>query len=242
MLTPLCITFLLLGPGRWTKLLALALIVGSVISAGTLGAVAATIFGLLVALIVTSTWAGRVSILGTLLIAAAVVLVIRTNWPVVSWPDDIVLTEKDGKNLRQRYVEWQAELNLLEQRAVVGTGAGCLNEYRSEFYYRLPKLNTLQAFDQNGWLATAAETGILGLVCFSWILLSYCQQVYHHLKEAESDALSADLAPTCAASLAGLAGACVTNIFSSVMYNGVLIVFVLLLVLAAKSGELSRKP
>ena len=76
-------------------------------------------------------------------------------------------------DLRQRYIEWQAQINLLKDRAGAGTGIGCLNNHRSEYYGRLPKRNTIAAFDQNGWLATASETGLVGLICLCWIFRDY---------------------------------------------------------------------
>ena len=143
----------------------------------------------------------------------------------------------DGLNLRQRYIEWQAETNLLEQRTVTGTGAGCINTYRSSFYYRLPKLNTLKSFDQNGYLATAAETGIIGLVSFCWVVLHYGRLAFSQVVTTRR---KLDVAPHrfAAANLAGLVGAAVANLFSSVHYNGILIVFVLTLALTAGTQKL----
>jgi O-antigen ligase len=143
-------------------------------------------------------------------------------------------------NLKQRYVEWQAEINLLEERALAGTGAGCVNDYRSKYYFRLPKLNTLRAFDQNGWLATGAETGILGLVCFCWI-------VGHHFRLAWQSVISTDQLGRTAdrravvANFVGLTAACAASLFSSVQYNGVLIVFVLVLALIARTDHMLRE-
>jgi O-antigen ligase len=155
--------------------------------------------------------------------------------------DDIRLAEQDGLNLRQRYIEWQAETNLLQQRTVTGTGAGCINTYRSSFYYRLPKLNTLKAFEQNGYLATAAETGILGLVCLCWIVFHYGRRAFSQVATTRrrSDMTHHRFA---AANLAGLAGALVANLFSSVHYNGILIVFVLVLALIARTQQLCGEP
>jgi O-antigen ligase len=158
----------------------------------------------------------------------------------VSLWDDIKVSEQDGINLKQRYIEWQAELNLLEERTITGTAAGCINDYRSNFYYRLPKLNTLNAFDQNGWLATGAETGILGLVCFCWIILRHLKLAYLQVTTTDrSESVTAYRYNV--ANFVGLVVVCVANLFSSVHYNGVLIIFVLLLVLISKSDVLFKK-
>ena len=147
------------------------------------------------------------------------------------------LQEIDSSNLRQRYIEWQAEINLLEDRTAIGTGAGCINNHRSNYYYRLPKLNTLQAFDQNGWLACGAETGVWGLVCFSWIIVHHVKLAYCQIKKIRHDN-SFIKYRFAIANFAGLLALCVANLFSSVHYNGVLIVFVLVLALISKNHSL----
>jgi len=116
----------------------------------------------------------------------------------------------------------------------VGSGAGSVNDYRSNFYYRLPKLNTLAEFDQNGWLAAAAETGVMGLLCFCWIIGEYGKRAAALLRRNEAAALGVS-------GIAGIVGVCVANVFSSVNYNGVLIVFVLVLALVAASCRICEE-
>jgi O-antigen ligase len=153
---------------------------------------------------------------------------------------DFELTDKNGKDLKQRYIEWQAEINLLKQRTATGTAAGCINDQRSNFYFRLPKLNTLLPFDQNGFLAAAAETGILGLVCFCWIIIHYGKSAFTQTFNKISQKII-PLNRYAKANLAGFIGACVANIFSSVHYNGVLIAFVLLLALISANQQLMKE-
>ncbi len=124
----------------------------------------------------------------------------------------------------------------MEERTVTGTAAGCINVFRSNYYYRLPKLNTLKAFDQNGWLVTGAETGIVGLVCFGWIIVYYFRLAYRQL-----DSISRLNRPAAfrfaAANFTGLMAVCTANLFSSVHYNGVVIVFVLVLALIDRTNH-----
>jgi hypothetical protein len=148
--------------------------------------------------------------------------------------EDLKATEKDQINLKQRYIEWQAEINLLGKRTITGTAAGCINDHRSKFYGRLPKLNTLKPFDQNGWLAVGSETGILGLMCFCWMVLYYIKIATKSLSQ-RSDAVRIG-------NLSGLVAACLGNLFSSVQYNGVLIAFVLVIALISGTKRVSRKP
>lgn len=140
--------------------------------------------------------------------------------------DDVRISESNGVDLRQRYIEWQAELNLFQEKPVTGTGLGCVNEYRSMFYGRLPKLNTLQPFDRNGWLLIAAETGIFGLVAFIWMIARALRKTW---QASRSSGPQRHLA---AAAFASLVAACVANTFSFVNYNGVVTAFILVLALA----------
>jgi MFS family permease len=236
MLTPLCATFLILSKGAWTKLLAILLIIGSFVSSGSLGAVCAIFVGLLCATIFINKWPVRLLILFSLVGAALAIILLWSNPNLGNLERDLTFAEEDGHNLRQRYLEWQAQLNLLEERTMAGSGAGCINEYRSKFYYRLPKLNTLKPFDQNGWLMIAAEIGILGLACFCWIIYHYFTLAYSQIKYFKQTG-SLTQQKFVVASLAGLIGACVANVFSSVHHNGILMIFVFILVLIEKNNH-----
>jgi len=229
-LTPLCGAYLVTSSGAWRKLLGVVLVVAALISSGSLGAVAAIVAGTVASVIVIRGWFPRFCIIVGLLLGIGLVILFDSNANVSLLQNDIKLAEKDGVNLKQRYIEWQAEINLLGKRTITGTAAGCINEYRSNFYYRLPKLNTLGAFDQNGWLATGAETGVLGFVCFCWILVYYFKQAFWQL--------TATAHRFAGVNFVGLVAACVANLFSSVHYNGILIVFVLVLVFVSRTKQL----
>ncbi|MFC1676507.1 O-antigen ligase family protein [Planctomycetota bacterium] len=239
-LTPLSAGFLLGGSKGRERLLGAIIIIMSLLSAGSAGTVVAIITGLIVLVVIWPVGSAKFYIMGCLLLTVGIVILLVSVPNVSFLKNDIKLVDTDGLNLKQRYIEWQAQVNLLEERPITGTGAGCINEYRSSFYYRLPKLNTLRAFDQNGWLIIAAETGIFGLVCFCWI-------VWHYVKLAFSQVITIGKNTSVVASrfvranFAGLISACVANVFSSVHYNGVLIVFVLLLVIISKTDKLFGK-
>jgi len=239
-LAALCAAYFLTSSKSWKIALGIIISAGTLVSSGTLGALAAISAGMLATMMVIPRWLTRLCILGSIALGIGGVLIISNLDPASHIRDDLKLSERDEVNLKQRYIEWQAEINILENRTLVGTAAGCINDYRSNFYYRLPKLNTLEAFDQNGWLATGAETGILGLVCFCWIVLYYgrlalIQVIDSSRKESNVDHKFA------VANFAGFIAACVANLFSSVHYNGILIVFVLVLVLISRTGFLENK-
>jgi O-antigen ligase len=207
-----------------------------IFSAGSAGACLAIFAGLATALVFSKKPSIRVGIIICLLLSAAVLpLSNRVFDSAIS--SDFALKENDYINLRQRYIEWQAELNLLEKRGITGTGAGCVNDYRSNSYYRLPKLNTLKSFDQNGFLAVAAETGLLGLAAFIWILVHYGRMSFRNCLylQAEKTPHTSAMAT---ANTAAFVSALTANLFSSVHYNGILIVFVLLLCLISSVNRI----
>ena len=239
MLTPLCAVYLFMDPRYHKKLLGILLTIGALISVGSLGGMMAIFSGMVVFTIMIQTWFIRICVGTSLFCAMGLAIISGSNPASESFRNDINLVEEDGTNLRQRYIEWQAELNLLEERPVTGTAAGCINEYRSNYYYRLPKLNTLKAFDQNGWVTTGAETGIVGLVCFCWIVVYYFKLAYSQVMVEGRTGYS--IAYRFAlANFAGFIAACVANLFSSVHYNGVLIVFVLVLALISRMSLLEN--
>jgi hypothetical protein len=239
-LAPLCAAYFLTSSKSWKISLGIIIAAIALVSSGSLGALAAISAGMLAALMVIPRWSTKFYILCSIAFGIGGLLIISNSDPASHIFDDLKLSERDEVNLKQRYIEWQAEINLLEERTITGTAAGCINDYRSNFYYRLPKLNTLKPFDQNGWLATGAETGILGLVCFCWIMLHYgrlalIQIIDSILKESNVDHKFA------VANFVGLIAACIANLFSSVHYNGILIVFVLLLALISRTRFLRTK-
>jgi hypothetical protein len=226
-LVPLAGTYLLTMSG-WQWVAGAALIAAGIFAAGTTGAVLAIVAAAILLIAICPErriWARAI---GALICGVSLSLMFGGRAGETLW-QDAKLMEADGANVRQRYLEWQAEMNLLEDHAVVGTGAGSINEYRSAYYRRLPKLNTLAPFDQNGWLATAAETGILGLVAFCWVAGHYGQIAWRGARKAVQAGSANVLGKAMIACATALGAAFIANLFCSVHYNGVLIAFVLLL-------------
>jgi len=236
-LAPLCGTYLLTSRDSWNVSLGAFLVIGALVSSGSLGAVLATVIGMLVTAVVVPNRPVRFGVLAVLLCGTGLTILLNMNSPNSVLQEDIRTTEKDGINLKQRYIEWQADINLIEERSITGSGAGCINEYRSNFYYRLPKLNTLKPFDQNGWLTVAAETGILGFVCFCWVIISYGKRALYQITAIDWNNF-VTINRVAVANFAGLVAACIANLFSSVHYNGILIVFVLMLALISSADSL----
>ena len=226
MLVPLACVYLVGLSGGW-RVWGVLLAAAGIFSVGNAGGIISIFAGLATGLAVSKDTSVKWKILICIVLGAAGFVISGYTFEK-SGADDFGILEKDGINLRQRYIEWQAELNLLEARGAAGSGAGSINDYRSKYYYKLPKLNTLEDFDQNGFLAVGAEVGIIGLVCFIWILIYYGRQSFcdylefSRMKDRECELMG--LANCC-----GFVSAVVVNIFSSVHYNGILIVFVFIL-------------
>lgn len=234
-LVPLCSIYLLSG-SKYQAILGIFIALSAVFSAGSVGGVLAILAGLITGLLLMKKRSAKVNIFICILLSIAALLLSNKvfNNPI---RQDFALKEKDGVNLRQRYIEWQAEINLLEKRGITGTGAGCINDYRSNFYYRLPKLNTLKAFDQNGFLAVAAETGLISLVIFCWIVIHYGSLAFKNCLRFQKTENSYTVR-IAAANAASFVSVLIANVFSSVHYNGILVVFVLLLCLISSVNRI----
>ena len=81
---------------------------------------------------------------------------------------------------------------------------------------------------------TGGETGILGLVCFCWLVAHHFGLAWRSTVTTGRPAHAADRR-FAGANLAALAAACAANLFSSVQYYGALMVFVLILALIART-------
>ena len=232
---PLAVSYLFFRNQSIGWLFASILMILAMLTCGTLGGIAAIISGIIVLSIIIREWLPRTILLLNLVIGIGLIIIFSANFPTNHLVNEIKLFEADNINLKQRYLEWQAEINLLEERTIPGSAAGSINDYRSSYYYRLPKLNTIEAFDQNGWLTTGAEIGFLGFVCFCWIIVHYFKLSYKQLILTKNTGhlLAYKYASI---SFVSLVSAFVANTFSSIHYNGVLISFVLILVLVSKNN------
>lgn len=239
-LASLCSAYLILGPRPAGRIAGVVLLLATMVSSGTLGALVGLSAGAIVVAYYAPRRLMRVSALAGPALAAGIAVGAAVLPALSDLHDDIRLLESDATNLRQRYIEWQAEINLLELRAATGAGAGSINDYRSEFYLRLPKLNTLPPFDLNGWLSVGAETGVVGLLCFCWIVVHYLRLAHARIRSGIPEELP-DAFRFAVAGLAALVAACAANVFSALQYNGVLIVMALVLALISGLERLCRE-
>jgi len=237
-LVPLCSLYLLRGPGP-SKLLGFIIAPLACFSAGSLGGMLSIMAGLITGLFLVKDQSTK-ALIGTSFLLSVLGLFMAGYAFDSSVLDDFKLREEDQINLRHRYIEWQAEANMLEKRGVIGTGAGSINDYRSHFYYRLPKLNTLKAFDQNGLLAVSAEIGLFGFLMLVWVFTAYSQRLMETLQIARHNPkdLGTSFVVPIFASWISLG---VANLFSSIHYNGLLLWFALLLAFISATHSLLIK-
>ena len=225
------VVYLVCQISRRNYVIALSILVGLALTFKNIGGPIGFVSGLFTALMVSNQKSQRIA-----LCAAILLFIVTTVFFNPKLIKDFKLIENDSDNLRQRYIEWQSELNMLEKFGVTGSGAGSINDYRSNYYYRLPKLNTLQPFDQNGYLTVTAEIGIIGLLCFVWILLEHGSYLFKSRSHLSPELLRINTSLS-----AAFVAACACNLFSSVHYNGVLIAFVLVLALSRSLYNLAGK-
>lgn len=225
MMVPMTAAWLLLRGKPWMRVWAILLIVVGLSTCGSFFAWMGMLVGLVTVGFALRPMRGWLFIMLMAAIAVANVPVLASG--KVALVKDIQWRENSGQDVRQRYIEWQALINLLKDRSGTGTGVGCLNDHRSEYYLRLPKNNTLAAFDQNGYLAAAAETGVPGLIVLCWIFIDYLRKGWRRRKQ-----------PLILAAWAGLCAASVAQMASSLTYNGILVAFVLVLALIDHGGRL----
>jgi hypothetical protein len=77
---------------------------------------------------------------------------------------------EDQKHIKQRYMEWQAALNMFVKQPLIGFGAGNYQNYIGNHYGILPKVNTMEPNSDNLYLVIASTTGLFGLSALIWIL------------------------------------------------------------------------
>lgn len=128
-------------------------------------------------------------------------------------------------HINQRFLEWQAALNILTDKPFLGVGIG---NYQREigYYYRfLPKLNTMEPDSQNGYLIIAFTMGLAGLGAFLWIIfhfLGLLVDIFPNTKNHFVNGLSIGLSGS-------LTAFCINNFFSPLLYNATAMVFVFIL-------------
>ena len=130
---------------------------------------------------------------------------------------------------KQRYIEWLAALNVLEDSPALGVGAGNYQLRVGEFYYgTLPNLDSIEPDSYSAFLVTAASTGFLGLTCLLAVFLHFAARARRAVFAGHGGPLERGLAR---GAWGAICAAAVHNMFSSYLVRGVGLVFVFLLAL-----------
>ncbi len=76
---------------------------------------------------------------------------------------------ENDKNIKNRYLEMQASINLISDNALLGIGSGNYQNHIGSYFNKFPKINTAEPGQNNGYLIIGATTGFLGLFALVWL-------------------------------------------------------------------------
>ncbi len=79
---------------------------------------------------------------------------------------------EDKKHIKNRYLEMQASLNMISENTLLGVGAGNFQDNIGICYKELPKVNTAEPGQNNGYLVIGSTLGIFGLSSLIWVFFS----------------------------------------------------------------------
>lgn len=92
-----------------------------------------------------------------------------------------------GKKLiKNRYMEMQATMNMISDNILTGVGLGNFQANIGSYYKELPKINTAEPSQHNGYLIIGATTGILGLAALLWLLVFSLKMSYVNFKRTKN--------------------------------------------------------
>lgn len=130
---------------------------------------------------------------------------------------------------KQRYIEWLAALNVLEERPALGVGAGNYQLAIGSYYYgTMPNLDSIEPDSYSAYLVTAASTGLLGLTCLIAVLLHFAATAHKSALAVYRSSFERGVAR---GGCGMICAAVVHDMFSSYLVRGVGLVFVFCLAL-----------
>jgi O-antigen ligase len=96
--------------------------------------------------------------------------------------------DMDNKRpIKNRYMEMQASLNMLSENTLLGVGLGNFQNQIGTYYKELPKINTAEINQHNGYLIVASTMGLLGLSALLWLFLLVWKQAKRRFKSGTKD-------------------------------------------------------
>jgi O-antigen ligase len=94
---------------------------------------------------------------------------------------------ENKRHIKNRYIEMQASLNMLSKNTLLGVGLGNFQNRIGSFYNELPKINTSEINQHNGYLIVASTMGILGLSALLWLFFLVWKQAKERFKSQTKD-------------------------------------------------------
>jgi len=135
------------------------------------------------------------------------------------------------RHLKNRYLEMRAALNMIANNGLLGAGLGNFQNQINVNYVGLPKINTEEPDQHNGYLLIGATTGIMGLTALFWTFFSTLRNIYKKFKNLNNSNKKLYL---------GLLGAIIAimieNFFTSIFISILLVPFITLLYLSTKNS------
>ena len=141
--------------------------------------------------------------------------------------------------VRKRWMEWAAALNLLSGRTTdsetqasfenffLGVGIGNYQKQINSYYLSLPNLKKIEPDTSNLYLVTGASVGLAGLVCLIWFFLHFWRQARAQYETAGSHYLRA-----LGLGLSGsVLGVMIANLFANCLVRGLGTILMFLLAL-----------
>ena len=138
------------------------------------------------------------------------------------------------RHIKNHYVEMQASLNLLSENTLLGVGLGNFQNQIGSYYKELPKVNTTEINQHNGYLIVASTMGILGLSALLWLFFLVWKQTKRRFKSQTKDKYI----------FLGLAGsilACMIESFFSYLFIASLLTpFIFIVYLTFKENQINE--
>jgi hypothetical protein len=129
--------------------------------------------------------------------------------------------EMEGKkHIKNRYLEMQADVNLMSEFSLTGIGLGNYQDYISAFFKGFPKVNTSEPNQHNTYLVIGSSMGLLGLAALFYMLCGFVKKSFSGFKHHKRNDINKSI-------FFGLAGSMVTLMiegFFSFIFNASLMV------------------
>lgn len=170
-------------------------------------------------------WASIIAIAGILVLPALP----RNNMEVLK--QSIGLFDDNGQ-VKPRYTEWQASLQMWSEQPLLGVGLGNYQSQIGMNYGFLPVKEGPKEHDHNNlFLVFASTTGILGLIGLLTMLLFWFQRTvsaFFSCKSGLNSVCASHQQVLALGAMGAIAAFCITSIWTALLVRGVFLLFVII--------------